>query len=81
MSALLVNDSLDFNSLKELLTATDGNLASHLKYLENNKFIQVKKRFLGRKPNTTYRITTRGSTAFHQHIEAIEQLIKRNKQV
>jgi len=80
MSVLMVNDSLDFNFLKELLTATDGNLASHMKYLENNKFVKVKKRFLGRKPNTTYHITAKGSAAFQQHIEAIEQLIKRNKQ-
>ena len=31
MSVLMVNESYDFNSLKETLNVTDGNLASHLK--------------------------------------------------
>ena len=34
MSVLMENDRYDFNSLKELLDTTDGNLASHLKGLE-----------------------------------------------
>ena len=34
MSALMVNDFLDFNVLKDILGVTDGNLASHLKSLE-----------------------------------------------
>ena len=35
MSVLIVNDTVDFNTLKELLELTDGNLASHIKALEN----------------------------------------------
>ena len=34
MSVLMVNEYADFNTLKELLGATDGNLASHSKSLE-----------------------------------------------
>ncbi len=79
MSALVVNESVDFNALKELLNVTDGNLASHLKALEKNGFIKVKKKFLGRKPNTTYSLTTKGGKSFKQHIETIEQLILANK--
>ncbi len=55
MSVLMVNDRYDFNSLKELLDTTDGNLASHLKALEKEEYIVVHKAFLGRKPNTTCR--------------------------
>ncbi|MEN8250311.1 MAG: transcriptional regulator [Bacteroidota bacterium] len=76
MSALVVNDHLDFNSLKELLDATDGNLATHLKSLEKNKYITYKKEFLGRKPNTKYYTTRSGKSAFVKHIKAIEQLLK-----
>ena len=36
MSALMVNDAVNFNELKELLDITDGNLASHLKTLEES---------------------------------------------
>lgn len=76
MSALVVNDTLDFNSLKELLGVTDGNLASHLKSLESSTYIQFKKEFIQRKPNTKYFATDRGKEAFKKHIEAIGQLLQ-----
>ncbi len=76
MSALMVNESMDFNSLKELLDVTDGNLASHLKSLESNEYIKYEKEFKGRKPNTKYFATQKGKTAFKKHIAAIEQLLK-----
>lgn len=76
MSALAVNDYLDFNTLKDLLDVTDGNLASHLKSLERNKYITYRKEFLDRKPNTKYTITEEGRNAFKKHIKAIEQLLK-----
>jgi DNA-binding HxlR family transcriptional regulator len=76
MSALIVNEYLDFNSLKDLLDVTDGNLASHLKLLENNKYVKFRKEFLNRKPNTKYSLTSKGREAFMKHIRAIEQLLK-----
>jgi DNA-binding HxlR family transcriptional regulator len=76
MSALMVNDFLDFNSLKELLQVTDGNLASHLKSLENSEYIIVQKEFQNRKPNTKYLATSVGKLAFTKHIKAIELLLK-----
>jgi DNA-binding MarR family transcriptional regulator len=79
MSALAVNESLDFNSLKEFLDVTDGNLASHLKGLEKEAFISVKKSFIGRKPNTRYYMTKGGKKAFEEHLKALEQLIKSQK--
>jgi DNA-binding MarR family transcriptional regulator len=79
MSVLMVNDRYDFNSLKELLDVTDGNLASHLKALEKEEYIVVHKSFLGRKPNTNYESTTKGKIAFKQHLDALEQLIKQQK--
>ena len=76
MSALAVNDTLDFNSLKEYLDVTDGNLASHLKALEREAFIDMKKSFVGRKPNTKYFMTKDGKKAFDNHLKALEKLIK-----
>ena len=79
MSVLMVNDRYDFNSLKELLDTTDGNLASHLKALEKEEYIAVHKSFLGRKPNTNYEATESGKAAFKQHLDALEKLIKQQK--
>jgi DNA-binding HxlR family transcriptional regulator len=76
MSILTVNESYDFNSLKETLGVTDGNLASHLKALEENRLIRVNKQFIGRKPNTSYSITETGAALFRDHIKALEDIIK-----
>lgn len=77
MSMLLVNDSVDFNSLKQHLDLTDGNLASHLTALEKSKYIKINKQFIGKKPNTTYSATAGGRKAFNEHLDALEQLINR----
>jgi DNA-binding HxlR family transcriptional regulator len=76
MSALVVNDDVSFNELKELIQVTDGNLASHLKALEENGFVKVNKGFVGRKTNTTYAVTKAGEKAFRLHLDALEQMIK-----
>ena len=79
MSALAVGHPLDFNSLKEYLDVTDGNLASHLKALEKENFIGVEKSFVGRKPNTKYSITPAGKIAFDHHLGALETFIRLQK--
>ena len=78
MSVLMVNESADFNTLKELLGVTDGNLASHSKALEAEHYIQIEKQFIGKKPNTRYVATQEGRNAFRQHIEALEKLIQKS---
>ena len=75
MSVLVVNDCVDFNTIKDLLNVTDGNLASHLKALEKEEVIVVKKQFVGRKPNTSYSVTEKGRQVFKEHINALERLI------
>lgn len=79
MSVLVANDHYDFNSLKELLKATDGNLASHLKALEKEEYILVNKSFIGRKPNTQYSASDKGRAAFSIHLQVLENLIKQQK--
>jgi DNA-binding MarR family transcriptional regulator len=76
MSALTVNDEVNFNQLKELIDITDGNLASHIKSLEENGYIKVQKGFIGKKTNTTYSITKAGEKAFKAHIDALEKMIR-----
>ncbi|GEO10559.1 winged helix-turn-helix domain-containing protein [Segetibacter aerophilus] len=76
MSALMVNSEVNFNELKELIQVTDGNLASHLKTLEENEYVKVQKGFIGRKTNTTYSVTKAGQKAFKAHLDALEQMIK-----
>jgi DNA-binding MarR family transcriptional regulator len=79
MSILVANDSFDFNSLKELLDVTDGNLASHIKALEKEKYILVNKTFVDRKPNTKYKASEKGRNAFKKHLDALEAVVKNQK--
>ncbi len=76
MSVLMVNEEVDFASMKEMLDVTDGNLASHVSALEKLAYVDVKKQFIGKKPNTTYSVTNEGRKAFNEHLDALENLLK-----
>ncbi len=75
----MVNDEINFNDLKELINVTDGNLASHIKSLEESGFIKITKGFIGKKTNTTYAVTKAGVRAFQNHLTALEKMIKTMK--
>ncbi|MBK6861690.1 MAG: transcriptional regulator [Saprospiraceae bacterium] len=77
MSILMVNDKVEFKSLKELLELTDGNLASHLSALEKAGYLKVKKQFIDRKPNTSYSTTSEGKKAFNAHLKLLEKFLKK----
>ncbi len=77
MSVLIVSERVAFNKLKEMLGVSDGNLASHLKVLEKEQYIDFQKQFVGRKPQTTYAVTELGRKAFEDHLNALEDLLKK----
>lgn len=76
MSALMVNEWISFGELKKILSLTDGNLGSHTLSLESKKYIEVRKAFIGKKPETSYRVTDLGKKAFMEHIDALSKVIK-----
>ena len=75
----MVNAAVNFNDLKELLDITDGNLASHIKTLEENSIIKVQKGFIGKKTNTTYTVTKAGEKVFKAHLDGLEKMIRQTK--
>jgi DNA-binding PadR family transcriptional regulator len=79
MSALIVGESKDFTNLKALLDVTDGNLASHLRVLEEHRYLKVSKEFVNRKPQTSYTISETGRKAFREHVEALEKVIRNGR--
>jgi DNA-binding PadR family transcriptional regulator len=72
----MVNDWVDFTTFKEMLDLSDGNLASHMTILEKEGYIEIRKQFVGKKPQTTYSVTVLGRKAFSDHLTALENLIK-----
>lgn len=77
MAYLAENEVADFNELKALLEATQGNLSVHLRKLEEAGYIGIEKSFMGRKPLTRARITGAGRKAFAAYLEAISKLVAR----
>lgn len=75
MSLLLVEPWVEFSTMKESLDLTDGNLAGHLKMLEEKGYVTFEKRFVGRKPQTSYSVTEQGRKAFSEHLDALEKLL------
>ena len=75
MSALSVNASMSFAELKELLQASDGNLSTHARKLEDAGYIACKKKFASRVPKTEYSLTSKGKRVFARHLEHMESLI------
>ena len=78
MSMLMVNESVDFATIKKELDLTDGNLSTHMLALEKEKYIAVKKQFINKKPNTSYAVTKVGEKAFKAHIASLEAIIKKS---
>ena len=75
MSALSVNASMSFAELKELLKASDGNLSTHARKLEDAGYIACRKKFAARVPKTEYSLTAQGKRVFARHLEHMEALI------
>jgi DNA-binding MarR family transcriptional regulator len=76
MAYLANAEVADFNELKRVLEATQGNLSVHLRKLEEAGYIAIEKSFLGRKPLTQARITAAGRAAFATYLDAISQLVE-----
>ena len=75
MAYLASVEVADFNELKALLKATQGNLSIHLRKLEDAGYIAIEKGFLGRKPLTQARLTPAGRAAFVRYLKAMQQLV------
>ena len=76
VSALAVNDSLSFNELKALLKVTDGNLSVHARKLEEARYLNCAKSFVGRLPRTEYRLTAAGRRALARYLDHLEALLQ-----
>jgi len=77
MAVLITVDESEFTFLKEKVNATDGNLSTHLKKLEDAGYIAVSKSFENRKPVSRYMLTQKGRKAFEIYVDRLEKLIKK----
>jgi len=75
VAALAAADEMEFTALRDLVGATDGNMTTHTKRLEDEGYIEVKKRFVGRKPCTSYKLTRKGKAALSAYVEELGKFI------
>jgi len=75
LSALQIDGPLDFTSLKKRLEVTDGSLGMHMGKLEEEGYVKCAKAFVGKRPKTTYKITSRGRKALNDYLQAMRTLI------
>jgi DNA-binding HxlR family transcriptional regulator len=77
MAVLVSVEQAEFTFLKDKVNATDGNLSVHLKKLDEAGYVAVHKRFVDRKPLSSYKLTVRGHKAFELYVERLENLIRK----
>jgi DNA-binding HxlR family transcriptional regulator len=75
MALLASRRSWSFQELKAELKMSDGNLITHMRTLHKQGLVSVTKEFRGR-PQTTYALTSKGRSAFREHINALEEIVK-----
>lgn len=73
--AALLTGPKNFRTLQDLTGATPGNLGKQLEQLEREGFLVSKKEFVGRRPNTTYRLLPHGREQFAQYVALLESLL------
>jgi DNA-binding PadR family transcriptional regulator len=81
LSALVVQESLSFTELRDLLQTTDGNLSVQARRLEMAGYVLCDKKFEGRKPRSTYRLSAAGRAALEEYLEKLSSLLPDRAQV
>lgn len=77
MTLLISVEDAEFTYIRDKINTTDGNLSAHMRKLEESGYIKIQKRFIDRKPATSYSITAKGREAFEKYIERLEKMIKK----
>ncbi|MEM6412148.1 MAG: transcriptional regulator [Pseudomonadota bacterium] len=65
-----------FSELRSKVKATDGNLSTHLRKLEDADYVEIEKRFVGRRPQTRVHLTASGRKAWLAYLEQIDTLLR-----
>jgi DNA-binding transcriptional ArsR family regulator len=75
MTLLATVESADFSFLREQIGASDGNLGSHMQKLAAAGYVDEAKRFIKRKQNTRYRLTSAGRRALDSHLALLRAML------
>lgn len=75
VTLLATVDSASFSYLRDQLGASDGNLGAHMQKLAAAGYVREIKRFVDRKPNTSYRLTATGRRALNEYLGHLQSML------
>ncbi len=79
VSVLAAVEALTFTELRDTLGMTDGNLSVHLQKLEEKGYVAIDKQFVGRRPQTSCRLTRAGQKAFARYLDHLEAIVRQGR--
>ena len=80
VSILAATESLQFTELRDALRQTDGNLATHLRSLEQAGYVTTRKVGGESKTVTVVSLSKEGRTAFRRYVDALEHIVHRHRE-
>jgi DNA-binding MarR family transcriptional regulator len=77
IAELLNAEWVAFSDLQQATQTTNGNLGAHLGKLVEAGYVNEEKTFVNRRPQTRYRLSKHGRTAFVQHVRDMQRLLEK----
>lgn len=75
LTYLYVVESVDYVFLQRMTKLTWGNLANHIKKLEEAGYIDVEKGYQGKKPHTLIHLTETGRQAYKRYKDTMKRTL------
>jgi DNA-binding transcriptional ArsR family regulator len=76
VALLMGSDEAEFSYIRDKVGATDGNMSTHLRQLEQASYVSYRKTFQGRKPLTLYALTDLGRERFSEYLRMLGSIVK-----
>jgi DNA-binding transcriptional ArsR family regulator len=75
VSLLAAAEWADFKFIRDSTGLSDSALSKQLTTLEEAGYVEIRKRFVGKRPRTSAGLTTIGRAAFDQHVLALQDIV------
>ncbi len=79
IAELLTSEWVAFSELQRATQTTNGNLGAHVGKLVDAGYVNEEKAFVNRRPQTRYRLTHAGRSAFVQHVREMQDLLEQGE--
>ena len=78
VSLLAASEWAEFQFIRDSVGLSDSALSKQLATLEQARYVEISKGFVGKRPRTSARLTPAGRAAFEQHVAALQEMVARS---